>query len=70
MWDRKLELQAKLNTQYWPPGDPKAIGEAMIKKVPMRRYGSAEEVVQGVAFLLSDHASFVTGECMRIAGGE
>jgi len=70
MWDRKLELQAQLDTQYWPHGDPLAIGESMIKQVPMRRYGEAEEVAATVAFLLSKDSSFMTGENLRIAGGQ
>ena len=70
MWDTKTEAQAKLHTQYWPHGDAKAVGEAMLKKVPMRRAGSAEEVSNVVAWLLSDEASFITGENVRISGGE
>eukprot|EP00397_Hematodinium_sp_SG-2012_P063496 GEMP01087807.1.p1 GENE.GEMP01087807.1~~GEMP01087807.1.p1 ORF type:complete len:282 (+),score=57.35 GEMP01087807.1:54-848(+) len=69
MWERKLELQAKLGTQYWP-AEPAAVGDAMIKQVPMRRYGSCEEVVRTVAFLLSEESSFTTSENLRIAGGQ
>lgn len=70
MWDAKTEAQAKLHTQYWPHGDATAVGEAMLKKVPMRRAGSADEVSNVVAWLLSDEASFITGENVRISGGE
>ena len=70
MWDRKLGMQAELETQYWPHGDAKAVGEAMLKKVPMRRYAEPEEIISVVTFLLSPEASFVTGENYRIAGGE
>jgi 3-oxoacyl-[acyl-carrier-protein] reductase len=37
--------------------------------IPLKRFGSASEVAEVVAFLLSDHASYVTGETLRINGG-
>ena len=37
--------------------------------IPLKRFGSASEVVEAVAFLLSDHASYVTGETLKINGG-
>jgi NAD(P)-dependent dehydrogenase (short-subunit alcohol dehydrogenase family) len=37
--------------------------------VPMRRGGTADEVAQAVAWLLSDEASFTTGVCLDVAGG-
>lgn len=44
--------------------------EAELKKtVPMNRFGSAEEVAALVAFLVSDDASYITGECISINGG-
>ncbi len=44
--------------------------EAELKKtVPMNRFGSAEEVASLVAFLASDDASYITGECISINGG-
>ena len=39
------------------------------KNVPMNRFGSAEEVAALVAFLASDDASYITGECISINGG-
>lgn len=37
--------------------------------VPMKRSGSAEEVAAGVAWLLSDAASYTTGTILEIGGG-
>jgi NAD(P)-dependent dehydrogenase (short-subunit alcohol dehydrogenase family) len=37
--------------------------------VPLGRYGTAQEVADVVAFLCSDHASFMTGEVVDVNGG-
>lgn len=41
----------------------------MLKGVPMGRMGTVEEVANGVAFLCSDDASFITGLGLNIDGG-
>jgi 3-oxoacyl-[acyl-carrier protein] reductase len=38
-------------------------------KIPMGRLGKPEEVAAVVKFLVSDEASFVTGQCYDISGG-
>lgn len=38
-------------------------------KIPLGRFGSATEVANAVAFLLSDYASYVTGETLKVNGG-
>jgi NAD(P)-dependent dehydrogenase (short-subunit alcohol dehydrogenase family) len=37
--------------------------------IPMQRGGTAEEIAQGVLWLLSDAASYVTGTILEIGGG-
>jgi meso-butanediol dehydrogenase/(S,S)-butanediol dehydrogenase/diacetyl reductase len=39
-------------------------------KVPLRRLGTPEEVAALFAFLASDEAAFITGQCLVIDGGE
>jgi NAD(P)-dependent dehydrogenase (short-subunit alcohol dehydrogenase family) len=43
--------------------------ERMIRAVPLRRAGQAQDVANVVEFLLSDKASYVTGETIAVAGG-
>lgn len=43
--------------------------QAMLQVLPARRYGKPEEVADGVLFLASDLASYVTGHVLVISGG-
>lgn len=46
------------------------LDEAELKKnIPMNRFGEPEEVAELVGFLVSDAASYITGECISINGG-
>ncbi|MBD3796841.1 MAG: 3-oxoacyl-ACP reductase FabG [Campylobacterales bacterium] len=42
---------------------------ALNRKIPMQRMGEAREIAESVAFLLSDHASYITGETLKVNGG-
>lgn len=39
------------------------------KNIPLARFGKASEVADAVAFLLSDHSSYITGEILKVNGG-
>lgn len=68
MWDRQNELHAASGSPYFSR-DPLAVAEAKIASVPLKRLGTAREVVLTVAFLLSDDAAYTTGTNLVVSGG-
>ncbi len=50
-------------------GLPEATREAMLKQIPLERFGEAREVARAVAFLVSPAASYITGETLHVNGG-
>ena len=44
--------------------------EAFARKIPLRRCAEPEEVAALFAFLASDEAAYITGQCFVIDGGE
>ncbi len=44
-------------------------GDDILSQIPLRRFGEAEEVAHAVAFLASDHASYITGQIINVDGG-
>jgi 3-oxoacyl-[acyl-carrier protein] reductase len=45
------------------------IKDTFTAKIPMGRFGEPSEVADAVAFLLSDHSSYITGETLKVNGG-
>lgn len=45
------------------------VKESFTSKIPMKRFGNPNEVAEAVAFLLSDYASYITGETLKVNGG-
>lgn len=52
------------------PDDPKKAESDYAQRNPTKRLGLPEEVAKVVAFLLSDDASYVSGQTIAIDGGE
>lgn len=49
--------------------DPARVRQTISSRIPLGRYGQAEEVAKLVEFLASDDSSFITGSQYRIDGG-
>ena len=43
--------------------------EEILKQIPLSRFGRAEEVSQLIEFLITDEASYITGQTIHINGG-
>ncbi|HZG63094.1 MAG TPA: 3-oxoacyl-ACP reductase FabG [Rubrobacteraceae bacterium] len=43
--------------------------ERFAKNIPLRRFGRPEDIANVVAFLVSDEASYISGETIYVAGG-
>ena len=57
-WDKKLGENRK------------SVETMLASQVPLRRLGGIEEVVAPVLFLTSSRASFITGACLVVDGGQ
>ena len=48
---------------------PEKVKEEILSKIPLKRLAKPVEVANAVAFLLSDEASYITGETLKVNGG-
>lgn len=48
---------------------PEEIKKAFLELIPMKRFGTPEDVAAAVLFLLSDEAAYITGQVINVNGG-
>jgi len=48
---------------------PDALKDEIIKRTPLARFGTPEEIATAVAFLASDDAAYITGQVLAVDGG-
>lgn len=62
-----------VDTEMWEPTFDKlgedTVRSTFVKRVPMQRWGTADEIAQVACFLASDRSSYVTGQTIRVDGG-
>ena len=60
-------VETELFVKNNPPGS--AIRQQKLDKIPLGRFGRPEDVAGMVAFLMSDEATFITGQTLYVCGG-
>ena len=45
------------------------VQDAMLKQIPLARFGTPEDVANAIAFLASDEAAYITGQVLVVDGG-
>ncbi|OUM95115.1 MAG: D-mannonate oxidoreductase, partial [Paenibacillaceae bacterium ZCTH02-B3] len=53
--------------QLWPTEEAR---QAVLASIPLGRMGRPEEIAHAAAYLVSDYASFITGEVLTMDGGQ
>jgi NAD(P)-dependent dehydrogenase (short-subunit alcohol dehydrogenase family) len=53
-------------TRLWPTGE---LREHVLRRIPLGRFGTEEEIAHACAFLVSDYAAFITGDVLTVDGG-
>jgi len=57
-----------IETEIWA-GVPEEMRQAALALVPLGRKGKPEEIAAAVAFLVSEHAGYITGHVLTVDGG-
>jgi NAD(P)-dependent dehydrogenase (short-subunit alcohol dehydrogenase family) len=61
-------ITTDFSSLLWKEDDGGA-GDSLKARIPMGRFGRSEDVAGAVAFLVSEDASYITGESILMDGG-
>ncbi len=80
---KKVALEVRVNViapgnVYFPGGiwdkkqkqNPKRVSQIIASTVPMKRFGTPDEIADAAVFLCSARASFITGSVLVVDGGQ
>ena len=45
------------------------VKEEILKQIPLKRFGTTEDVANVVKFLISEESTYITGQVINIDGG-
>lgn len=50
-------------------GMPQEMQQRVLNRIPMRKFGKADDVAKAIVFLASENASYITGVALNVTGG-
>ena len=62
-------IDSRVPDPQGPPIGRPEYAESVIPETPLRRIGLPEDIAETAAFLVSERASFITGQCITVDGG-
>src|SRR6266571_931800 len=65
-WDRYLAVDLSGALYEWGP----ETSERIVRGIPLRRIGTAEEVARVVCFLAGPDGAYITGKVLQVDGGQ
>jgi NAD(P)-dependent dehydrogenase (short-subunit alcohol dehydrogenase family) len=57
---------AETRGRLWPTEE---IREHILRRIPLRRFGTEQEIAHACSYLVSDYAAYVTGDVLTVDGG-
>lgn len=65
LWERAAHEMAELVGR-----DPDTMRAERVQEIPLGRFGEPEDIAASALFLASADASYLTGECLHVCGGD